>query len=68
MLAATTQGPVSAVVFVLELTRTADSLMVPLLVGVVSATLVTRCFEKRSIYSVEVVNADAEAGLVKIAA
>ena len=54
MLAATTQGPVSAVVFVLEMTRTADSLMVPLLVAVVTATLVTRRFEKRSIYSIEV--------------
>ncbi len=54
LLAATTQGPVSAVVFVLELTRTADSLMVPLLVAVVTATLLTRRFEKRSIYSIEV--------------
>ncbi len=54
LLAATTQGPVSAVVFVLELTRTADALMVPLLVAVVTATLVTRRFEKRSIYSIEV--------------
>ena len=59
MLAATTQGPVSAVVFVLELTRTADSLMVPLLVAVVTATLVTRRLEKRSIYSIEVVGAGA---------
>ena len=54
MLAATTQGPLSSIVFVLELTRTADSLMVPLLVAVVTATLVTRRFEKRSIYSIEV--------------
>ena len=53
VLAATTQGPVSALVFVLELTRTADALMVPLLVAVVTATLVTRRFEKRSIYSTE---------------
>ena len=54
VLAAATQGPVSSVIFVLELTRTADSTMVPLLIAVVLATLVTRLFEERSIYSIEV--------------
>jgi CIC family chloride channel protein len=54
VLAAATRGPVSSVIFVLELTRTADSTMVPLLIAVVSATLVTRIFEERSIYSIEV--------------
>ena len=68
MLAATTQGPVSSVVFVLELTRTADSLMVPLLVGVVTATLVTRRFEKRSIYSIETAHEDEPEGMAQAAA
>jgi CIC family chloride channel protein len=54
VLAAATQGPVSSIIFVLELTRTADSTMVPLLIAVVLATSVTRLFEERSIYSIEV--------------
>ncbi len=54
LLAAATQGPVSSILFVLELTRTADSTMVPLLIAVVLTTLVTRLFENRSIYSIEV--------------
>ena len=54
VLAAATQGPVSSIIFVLELTRTADSTMVPLLIAVVLATSVTRMFEERSIYSIEV--------------
>ena len=53
VLAAATQGPVSALVFLLELTHTADSLMVPLLVAVVLATVVGRGLEDRSIYSIE---------------
>ncbi len=53
ILAAATKGPVSSLVFVLELTRTADATMVPLLIAVVSATAVTRLFEERSIYSIE---------------
>jgi H+/Cl- antiporter ClcA len=53
LLAAATQGPISSIVFVLELTRTADATMVPLLLAVVSATLTTRLFEERSIYSIE---------------
>ena len=55
VLAAATQGPVSSIIFVLELTRTADSTMVPLLIAVVLATSVTRLFEERSIYSIEIV-------------
>lgn len=58
ILAAATQGPISSVIFVLELTRTADATMVPLLVAVVTATFVTRLFEVRSIYSIEVEKPD----------
>jgi CIC family chloride channel protein len=54
VLAAATQGPVSSIIFVLELTRTADSTMVPLLIAVVLATTVTRHFEERSIYSIDI--------------
>ena len=53
VLAAATKGPVSSLVFVLELTRTADAIMVPLLIAVVSATIVCKLFEEKSIYSIE---------------
>ncbi len=53
VLAAATKGPVSSLVFVLELTRTADATMVPLLIAVVTATLICGFFEQRSIYSIE---------------
>lgn len=53
VLAAATKGPVSSLIFVLELTRTADATMVPLLVAVVTATTVCNVFEERSIYSIE---------------
>jgi chloride channel protein, CIC family len=51
VLAAATQGPLSAVVLVLELTQRVDALMVPLLVAVAGAVLVARRLEPRSIYS-----------------
>ena len=51
MLAATTQGPVSAVVMMLELTRQLDALMIPLMLAVATAVLAARTLERRSIYS-----------------
>lgn len=51
VLAAATQGPVSAVVLILELTWRTDPLVVPLLIAVVCATFVAHRFESRSIYS-----------------
>lgn len=54
VLAAATQGPLSSVVFILELTRTIDGLLLPLLVATAIATLVSRQFEPNSIYSVKV--------------
>jgi len=51
VLAASTQGPVSAIVLTLELTWHIDPLMAPLLIVVVGATLVAHYFESRSIYS-----------------
>ncbi|MDQ2804025.1 MAG: chloride channel protein, partial [Pseudomonadota bacterium] len=51
VLAATTQGPVSAMVMLMELTRRLDTLMVPMLIAVAGAVVVARLFESRSIYS-----------------
>jgi chloride channel protein, CIC family len=50
VLAATTQGPISAVVLMMELTGQDRSFMVPLLLVVAIATLVSRTIEPRSIY------------------
>ena len=50
VLAATTQGPLSAVVLIVELTGRDRSFILPLLVAVATATLVSRSFELRSIY------------------
>jgi CIC family chloride channel protein len=50
VLAATTQGPISAVVLMMELTGQDRSFIAPLLLAVVTATLVSRLIEPRSIY------------------
>jgi H+/Cl- antiporter ClcA len=50
VLAATTQGPISAVVLIMELTGGARSFIAPVLLAVVIATLVARTIEPRSIY------------------
>jgi CIC family chloride channel protein len=51
VLAASMQGPLSAVVLMLELTHTADGLMVPILLAVAEATIVARVLGAPSIYS-----------------
>ena len=51
VLAASMQGPVSAVVLILELTHTADGLMVPILLAVAEATIVARVLGAQTIYS-----------------
>jgi CIC family chloride channel protein len=51
VLAASTQGPVSSLVLVIELTHRFDSLIAPALVAVAGAVLVARRLESRSIYS-----------------
>ena len=66
MLAAVMQGPVSAIVMVLELTHQLDSSMVPLLLAVAGASLVTRLFERRSIYTVRVATSDLNTGRTAI--
>jgi len=50
VLAATTHGPISAVVLVMELTGRDRSFIVPLIVAVVTATTVARTLDARSIY------------------
>ncbi|HLJ23796.1 MAG TPA: chloride channel protein [Candidatus Acidoferrales bacterium] len=50
VLAATTQGPVSTVVMMMELTGQYRSFILPLLLAVGLATLVARTIEPRSIY------------------
>jgi H+/Cl- antiporter ClcA len=50
MLAATTHGPISAIVLMMELTARDRSFMLPMLAMVGSATLVARSLDARSIY------------------
>ena len=50
VIAATTQGPISTVVLMMELTGRDRSFIVPLLLAVITATLVARTIEPRSIY------------------
>lgn len=51
-LAGSSQGPISALILVLELTRHVDGTMVPMLIAVAGAMLVARRIESRSIYSI----------------
>jgi H+/Cl- antiporter ClcA len=61
VLAATTQGPISSVVLMIELTGRDRSFIVPLLVGVVTATLASRTIELRSIYEARLTDEQVEA-------
>lgn len=54
VLAASTQGPVSAVVLVIELTRRLETLIVPTILATAGAVLVARLLEHRSIYSARI--------------
>ena len=49
-LAATTHGPISAVLLTLELTGRDRSFILPLLLAVITATVVARTLDPRSIY------------------
>jgi chloride channel protein, CIC family len=53
VLGATTQGPISAVVLIMELTGHARSFILPLLLIVGIATMVARSIEPRSIYDAQ---------------
>jgi H+/Cl- antiporter ClcA len=61
MIAATTQGPVSAIVLMMEMTGYARASVVPLLVMVATATLLARTIEPRSIYDARLSDAEVRA-------
>jgi chloride channel protein, CIC family len=50
VLAATTQGPISAAVLMIELTGHDRAFLLPMLIAIVTATLVARTIDSRSIY------------------
>ncbi len=61
VLAATTQGPISAVVLMMELTGRYRSFILPLLLVVGIATLIARTIEPRSIYDARLTDEEVEA-------
>ncbi len=63
LLAATTQGPVSAIVLMMELTGQDRSFIAPLLLVVVIATLVSRTIDPRSIYEARLDDDEVQARL-----
>ena len=63
VLAATTQGPISAVVLVMELTGHDRPLVVPIILAVITATMVARTIEPRSIYDAKLTDEQLAARL-----
>jgi H+/Cl- antiporter ClcA len=61
VLAATTQGPISTAVLMMELTGRDRSFILPLLLVVATATLVARTIEPRSIYDARLTDEEVEA-------
>jgi CIC family chloride channel protein len=61
VLAATTQGPISTVVLMMELTGHDRSFILPLLLACASATLVARSIEPRSIYDARLTDEEVAA-------
>jgi chloride channel protein, CIC family len=60
VLAATTHGPISAIVLVMELTARDRSFILPLVLAVVTATIVARTLDPRSIYDARFSNREIE--------
>lgn len=60
VLAATTHGPISAIVLMMELTGRDRSFVLPLLVIVVTATVVARTLDARSIYDARLTTREIE--------
>jgi CIC family chloride channel protein len=54
VLAAATQGPISSIVMMIELTHHVDAIMVPILLATVIAALTASRMERRSVYSAAV--------------
>jgi CIC family chloride channel protein len=63
MLAATTQGPISTIVLMMELTGRDRSCVIALLFAVAAATLTARAIDPRSIYDSKLSDAEVEARL-----
>jgi CIC family chloride channel protein len=61
VLAAAMQGPLAAIVLMLELTHTSEGLMVPMLLAVTEATIVARLLGAPSIYSARINAEDGQA-------
>lgn len=61
VLAATTQGPISTVVLMMELTGRDRSFIAPMLLAVITATLVARTIDPRSIYDARLTDEEVEA-------
>lgn len=61
VLAATTQGPISTVVLMMELTGRDRSFILPLILAAGTATLVARSIEPRSIYDARLTDDEIEA-------
>ena len=63
MLAATTHGPLSSIVLVMELTGRDRSFILPMLLAVVTATVVARTLDDRSIYDARFTDREVDAVL-----
>jgi H+/Cl- antiporter ClcA len=61
VLAATTQGPISTVVLMMELTGRDRSFILPMLLAVGTAKLVARTIEPRSIYDARLIDQEIAA-------
>lgn len=61
VLSATTQGPISSVVLIMELTGRDRSFIVPLMIAASIATLVARTIERRSIYEARLTDEQVDA-------
>jgi H+/Cl- antiporter ClcA len=58
MLSATTQGPISSLILMIELTGQARAFALPMLIAIVGATLTARSIELRSVYEARLTDAE----------
>ena len=63
MLAATTQGPISSLVLMMELTGQARAFALPMLAAIIVATATSRLIERRSIYEARLTDEQVAARL-----
>jgi H+/Cl- antiporter ClcA len=63
MLAATTQGPISSLVLMMELTGQARAFALPMLTAIIVATATSRLMERRSIYEARLTDEEVAARL-----